>query len=292
MATAQTRTILTPALTRQPARIRWWEQALHNRNLLLGTSVLALILVFALFAPWLSPYDPYAIDYARALQPPSFRHLFGTDLYGRDIFTRVLYGGRIDLQVGLISVIAPFVVGTLLGALAAYFGDRWDSLIMRIVDIVQAFPFIILVIAIVAILGPGLRNMYLAVALVAWVVYARLVRGEILIEKQKEYILAAKALGNSDARIILRHLMPNVILPSIVFATSDIALYILLAAALSFLGLGVKPPVPEWGAMITEGQPFMTTAWWISTLPGLAIVLTGIALSLIGDGLADLFRVR
>lgn len=292
MATAETRTIPTLALARQPMRVRWWERALHDRNLVLGVGMLAIIASLATFAPWVSPYDPYAIDYASALQPPSLQHLFGTDLYGRDIFTRVLYGGRIDLQIGVISVIAPFVIGTSLGAVAGYFGGRWDTFVMRVVDIVQAFPFIILVIAIVAILGPGLRNMYLAVALVAWVIYARLVRGEILVEKQKEYVMAARALGNPDARVIVRHLMPNAIIPSIVFATSDIALYVLLAAALSFLGLGVKPPTPEWGAMITEGQPFMTTAWWISALPGLAIVLTGIALSLIGDGLADLFRLR
>lgn len=289
-------TLETPAAAlftaRLPARRPWWERALHTRNLMLGIGLLGVILLLAIAAPLVTPYGPYTTDYAHALQPPSLQHLFGTDMYGRDIFTRVLYGGRIDLQVGVLSVLAPFLIGTLLGALAGYFGGWWDTLVMRIVDVVQAFPFIILIIAIVAILGPGLRNMYVAVALVAWVVYARLIRGEILVEKQKEYVLAARALGNTDSRVIFRHLMPNVILPSLVFATADMALYILLAAALSFLGLGVKPPTPEWGAMITEGQPFMTTAWWISALPGTAIIATGIALSLIGDGLADLFRLR
>jgi peptide/nickel transport system permease protein len=161
---------------------------------------------------------------------------------------------------------------------------------MRILDIVQAFPFIVLIIAVVAILGPGLNNMYIAVALTAWVVYARLIRSEILVQKEQEYVIAAQAMGASNWRVMLRHLMPNTITSSIVYSMADIALYILLAASLSFLGLGAKPPTPEWGALITEGQAYMTTAWWMSTLPGVAIVITGIGLSLIGDGLSDLLR--
>ena len=202
----------------------------------------------------------------------------------------MIYGTQIDLRVGAIAVIAPFLIGIMLGCLAGYFGGWIDTLIMRCVDIVQAFPFIVIIVAIVAVLGPGLNNMFVAVALTAWIVYARLVRSEILVVKHKDFVLAAQVLGLSDLRIIGRYVLPNVITASIVYAMADIALYIGLAAALSFLGLGAKPPEPEWGAMITEGRAYMTTAWWMSVFPGLAMVITGIGLSLIGDGLADVLR--
>jgi peptide/nickel transport system permease protein len=270
-------------------RSRRWRRY-RNRNLLIGGCMLGAIVLLALFAPLISPYEPLKQDYAITQQPPSLAHPFGTDNFGRDVFTRVLYGARIDLRVGLISVIPPFIIGIVLGALAAYYGGILDTLIMRLADIVQSFPFIVLVIAIVAVLGPGLTNMYIAVALIAWIVYARLIRSEILVEKQKEYVVAARACGNTDWRILKLHLLPNVISSSVVFAMADIALYILLAASLSFLGLGAKPPMPEWGAMITEGRDFITTSWWMSALPGLAIVITGVALSFVGDGLADALR--
>jgi peptide/nickel transport system permease protein len=270
-------------------RSRRWRRY-RNRNLLIGCGMVGAIVLLAIFAPLISPYEPLKQDYSITQQPPSLAHPFGTDNFGRDVFTRVLYGARIDLRVGLISVIPPFIIGIVLGALAAYYGGILDTLIMRLADIVQSFPFIVLVIAIVAVLGPGLTNMYIAVALIAWIVYARLIRSEILVEKQKEYVLAARACGNTDWRILKLHLLPNVISSSIVFAMADIALYILLAASLSFLGLGAKPPMPEWGAMITEGRDFITTSWWMSALPGLAIVVTGVALSFVGDGLADALR--
>ena len=275
----------------RPVRRHFWRRRITgNRNLVVGVSIFSLLVLVAIFAPVLTPYDPYSHHYDNTLQPPSLEHPFGTDNFGRDVFTRVLYGTRIDLRVGIIAVISPFVIGIALGALSGYYGGLWDTFVMRGVDVVQAFPTIVLIIAVIAILGPGLRNMYIAVAVVAWVIYARLIRGEILVEKNKEYVEAARALGHSDWSIITKHLMPNVITSSIVFAMADIALYILLAAALSFLGLGARPPEPEWGAMITEGQSFMTTAWWMSALPGLAIVITGVALSLIGDGLSDILR--
>jgi peptide/nickel transport system permease protein len=278
------------ALTRQVREQHWSHRALRVRNLIVGAAMVCMIALVALLAPYLTPYDPVMHDYSRALQGPSLSHPFGTDNFGRDVLTRVLYGGRIDLRVGIISVIPPFIIGILLGSLAGYYGGRTDSIIMRCVDMVQAFPFIVLIIAIVAVLGPGLNNMYIAVAIVAWVVYARLIRGQILVEKQKEYVHAARAIGSSDLRILGRHLLPNAITSSIVFSMADIALYIGLAASLSYLGLGAKPPSPEWGAMITDGQNFMTTAWWMSAIPGLAIVVTGIAFSLIGDGLSDVLR--
>lgn len=271
-------------------RRRWWDGVIRSRNLMIGLGILAALILIAIFAPFLTPYDPYTQDYARTLQSPSLSHPFGTDNFGRDVLTRVLYGTRIDLRVGVIAVISPFIIGVILGSLAGYYGGITDTLVMRAVDVVQAFPSIVLIIAMMAILGTGLRNMYIAVAVVAWVIYARLVRGEILVEKNKEYVEAARALGNGSGRVIWKHVLPNVIGSSIVFAMADIALYILLAAALSFLGLGARPPTPEWGAMITEGQSFLMTAWWMSSLPGIAIVITGLAFSLIGDGLSDVLR--
>jgi peptide/nickel transport system permease protein len=269
---------------------QWWHRVLRSRNFVIGISVILALVAIAILAPAISPYDPLEQNYAEATQPPSRHHLFGTDEFGRDIFSRVIYGTRIDLQVGIISVIAPFVIGIALGAASAYYGGIVDTLIMRLVDVVQGFPFIVIIVAIVAALGPGLNNMYIAVAIIAWIVYARLIRSEILVEKQKEYVTAARAIGANDWRVISRHILPNTITTSIVFSMADIALYILLAASLSFLGLGAQPPSPEWGAMITEGQNFMTTAWWMSALPGLAIIITGVALSFVGDGLADILR--
>jgi peptide/nickel transport system permease protein len=267
-----------------------WRRRLRNRNLIIGVAMVVALVLIAAFAPVIAPYKPQAQDYSITLRSPSWQHPFGTDNFGRDVFSRVIHGTRIDLRVGLISVIPPFIIGIILGSLAGFYGGWPDTIVMRLVDIVQAFPFIVLIIAIVAVLGPGLNNMFIAVAVTAWIVYARLIRSEILVEKHKEYVIAAKAMGNHDWRIISRHVMPNVITSCIVYSMADIALYILLAAALSFLGLGAKPPTPEWGAMITEGQSFMTTAWWMSALPGLAIIVTGIALSLVGDGLSDALR--
>lgn len=278
------------AMATRESRRHWWDAPVRSKNLMFGVGILLLLVLVAIFAPVLTPYDPYTQNYSNTLQPPSLTHPFGTDNFGRDVFTRVLFGTRIDLRVGIIAVIAPFIIGILLGTLSGYYGGITDTILMRAVDVVQAFPSIILIIAIIAILGPGLQNMYFAVAFVAWVIYARLVRGEILVEKQREYVEAARAVGNNDWRVMRKHVLPNVITSSIVFAMADIALYILLAASLSFLGLGAQPPEPEWGAMITEGQSFITTAWWMSALPGLAIVVTGIALSLIGDGLSDVLR--
>lgn len=289
MATTQTQ--IAPTLPAAPSlarrRLRRW---VTNRNLLLGLAIILALVLLAIFAPMLTPYEPQEQNYDITLQSSSLQHPFGTDNLGRDILTRVLYGARIDLRVGVIAVVAPFIIGMLLGCAAGYFGGWIDTLVMRCVDIVQAFPFIVIVVAIVAVLGPGLNNMYIAVALTAWIVYARLIRGEILAVKHKEYVEAARLVGMTDLRIIWRYLLPNVITSSIVYAMADIALYIGLAAALSFLGLGAKPPEPEWGAMITEGQAYITTAWWMSVFPGLAMVITGIGLSLIGDGLGDVMR--
>jgi peptide/nickel transport system permease protein len=270
-----------------PRLFRW-----RQRNLIVGGALIALIVLIAIFAPAIAPMGEQETDYTARLVPPGRDHLFGTDNLGRDVFSRVLYGAQIDLQVGLISVMLPFLVGVALGCLAGYYGGRIDNVVMRVSDIIQAFPFLILIIAIVAVLGIGLPSVYVAVALVAWVSYARLIRGEILVAKNQEYVEAARALGASDARVIGRHLLPNVITSALVFATTDVVLYIVLVTSLSYLGLAARPPSPEWGAMITEGRTFMATAWWISLFPGLAVVITGIAFSIFGDGLADALRVR
>jgi peptide/nickel transport system permease protein len=288
---ATTHTQMGPTLTAATSpswrRLRRW---VRSRNLLIGLAIMLALVLVAALAPLLTPYEPQEQNYDITLQSPSLQHPFGTDNFGRDILTRVIYGARIDLRVGVIAVIAPFIIGMLLGCAAGYFGGWIDTIVMRCVDIVQAFPFIVIVVAIVAVLGPGLNNMFIAVALTAWIVYARLIRGEILAVKHKEYVEGARVIGMSDLRIIRRYVLPNVITSSIVYSMADIALYIGLAAALSFLGLGAKPPEPEWGAMITEGQAYITSAWWMSVFPGLAMVVTGIGLSLIGDGLADVLR--
>ena len=274
----------------RPRRNRVLKQ-LGNRNLIIGGSILLLLILIAALAPWLTPHDPLEVDPQNALRSPNLDHPFGTDNFGRDVLTRVVHGARIDLRAGLIAVISPFIIGVFVGTVAGFYGGWADTIAMRAVDIVQAFPGLVLLIFLVSVLGPGLTNMYIAVAMFAWIVYARLIRSTILVEKNKEYITAAKSIGGSNWRIIGRHVFPNAVIPCVVFAATDIALYIGLLAGLSYLGLGERPPAPEWGAMVAGGQPFMVTAWWISALPGAAIVVTGIALSLIGDGLGDVLRM-
>jgi peptide/nickel transport system permease protein len=211
----------------------------------------------------------------------------GTDNLGRDVFSRVLYAGRVDFQIGLITTYVPLVTGMLVGAVAGYFGGWIDTVLMRIVDVVIAFPFLVLVIAILAVVGPGLTGMYIAVLSVGWSMYARLSRAEMLVLREKQFMLAAEALAFPRHRIFFRLAIPKLLRPNLVFSMADFVLNILLAASLSFLGLGVRPPTPEWGAMIAEGQSFLLNAWWIATLPGVVIVVVGIGLSLIGDGLAE-----
>jgi peptide/nickel transport system permease protein len=272
-----------PRLRRRARADRRWA----TWTLYAGVAVVGLVGGAAVFAPLIAPSAPTAQDLANAFQPPSLDHLMGTDNLGRDIFSRVVYAARTDLQIGLIMTYIPLVTGVLLGAVAGYFGRWVDTVIMRLVDVVIAFPFLVLVIAILAVVGPGLKGMYIAVLSVGWSMYARLTRAEMLVLREQQFVLAAEALGFSRKRIIFRHAVPNLLRPNIVFSMADFVLNILLAASLSFLGLGVTPPTPEWGAMVAEGQNFLLNAWWITTLPGLVIVVVGIGLSLIGDGLAE-----
>jgi peptide/nickel transport system permease protein len=252
-----------------------------------GVFIVLLTTALSIAAPLLGFTNPNEVNLSQALLPPSSQHIFGTDDLGRDIFTRVLYGGRIDLSFGIITTYLSLAIGLILGALAGYYGGFLDTLVMRAVDLVISFPFIVLILAITAITGPGLYGAYVGVLVVSWALYARLTRGEMLALREKQYIMAAQTLGFTTWRIILVHSIPNLLRSNLVFSMSDIVLNILTLAALSYLGLGVAPPTPEWGAIIAQGQKYLFTAWWISTLPGLVIVLVGVGFSLVGDGLAD-----
>jgi peptide/nickel transport system permease protein len=256
-------------------------------SLWVGVAIIGLVVLCAVLAPLITPGGPNEQDLLSTLQHPSWAHPFGTDNLGRDIFSRTVYAARIDLLVGLVTTYVPLVLGVGLGLIAGYRGGWLETVVMRAVDVVVAFPFIVLVIAVIAIVGPGLLGVYIGITFVGWALYARLTRAEVLVVKEQQFVFAAKSLGYSNTRILLRHILPNVIRPNLVFSTLDIVLNILVLASLSFLGLGVQPPTAEWGLMVSEGQTFLLTAWWISTLPGFVIVLAGVGFSLIGDGLAD-----
>lgn len=261
-------------------------------GLIAGGSMVLVLAGVALLAPLVSPYDPNAQNFDLILQPPSPAHLFGTDNFGRDVLTRVLYGTAIDLRIGMLAVVFPFLFGALVGGAAGCYGGWVDTVVMRTVDVITAVPFLILVIAIVAFLGPGEVNIFLAIGGVGWVTYSRLVRGEVLREKQLEYVAAARALGFGRARILVGHLLPNALAPAVIFLASDVVLVILTTASLGYLGLGVRPPAPEWGMMISEGQQFLSDGWWVATMPGFACMVAGLAFILLGDGIADFMRVR
>ena len=257
-------------------------------TLLTGGALLFAWLLIAAFGPMLSPHDPIAVDIASALQPPGGEHPLGTDSFGRDVLTRLLYGARIDLQMAFFGVVGPFIIGTLVGLLAGNFGGIADSILMRILDVTVSFPYFVLVIAIVAVLQPGLASFYISLTLVNWVSYARLVRSEVIVMRQSDFVLAARIIGLGEVRIMSHHLLPNVIASAVVFLFTDAVLVIVLGSSLGFLGLGVQPPQAEWGVMIAEGQLYLADAWWISVFPGLSISLLALAFSLIADGLAKL----
>lgn len=281
-------TMHSPALEVAARPRRRWPKP----TLLIGLALLLLLLAAALFPRALAPFSPTDFDYEALLQGPSAKHPFGTDNFGRDVLSRVIYATRVDLQIAVFTTLFPFLFGTLLGALTGYLGRWSDALVGRIADLVVVFPFLVLVIAIVAVLGPGLTNMYIAVSAVGWVSYWRLTRGEVMNQKKAEYAQAGRVLGYSPSRILLRHLLPNAVTPAIVYLMTDMSLGILLGASLGYLGLGAQPPTAEWGVMVADGKNFMATAWWISTFPGLALTLAGVTFSLIGDGLADALRPR
>jgi len=261
-------------------------------SFIIGIIIIILAVLISFFPQYIAHYDPIKINAHSLLLSPSSDHLFGTDNYGRDVFSRVIWSTRIDLQIGVFATIVPFVIGSIIGLITGYYGGIIDNILMRIIDILMAFPFTILIIVIITILGKGIRNIYIAIWIVGWLPYAKLVRGEVLVFKNAEYIQAATVAGFSNARILLRHMLPNVISPAVVFTASDVVLCMLTGASMSFLGLGVQPPTPEWGAILNEGRAYIMNAWWITFFPGLFMAITGIGFSLLGDGLTDFLRTK
>jgi len=263
------------------------KRLVRNFAFTLGALLTILLIAVALAAPLIAPFDPNAQDTIRRLEAPSHQHPLGLDDLGRDVLSRILYGARVSLRVGFSVVLIAGAIGIALGSISGYFGGAVDVTIMRICDILLAFPGILLAIALVAVLGPSLNNVILALATIGWVGYARLVRGQVLKVREMEYVTAAKALGARSPRVILRHVLPNVINPVIVMATLGLAGAILAEAALSFLGLGVQPPTPSWGSMLTSGRQYLGIANHLAIYPGIAIMLAVMGLNFLGDGLID-----
>lgn len=266
----------------------FWYKLKRNPMTLVGLAILGVIILLSLSAPLISSYDPNKINVIERFQGPSVKHWFGTDEVGRDIFTRILYGSRLSLGVGILVVLAAGVVGTVLGTVSGYFGGKIDQIIMRIMDMVLAFPSLVLAMALAAALGPNLQNAMIAIAIVKIPVYVRLARGETLALREKLFVKAAVTFGIKPWRIITRHIIPNAISPIIIQITLDVGDAILLVATLGFLGLGAQPPTPEWGAMISVGWKYLLDYWWYPTFPGLALFLASGALNLIGDGIRDI----
>ncbi len=267
-------------------------QLRRNRGAVAGLILLTAEILVALAAPWVAPYDPTAQDLLAPLQAPSWSHPFGTDEVGRDILSRLIYGARISLSVGLISVGIAGVGGVALGLVSGFFGGRIEEVILRSMDLMLAFPGILLALAIVAVLGPGLFNVMVAVGLSDIPSFTRLTRGQTLAIREMDYVSGARAIGCPDGRVLWRYILPNVLPALIVLATLRVATAILTASGLSFLGLGAQPPTPEWGAMLALGRTFLRQAWWITTFPGLAIMVTVLGINMLGDGLRDALDPR
>ncbi len=285
-----------------PVEERQWlvtlKRLARRRTAIFGLGVVLVVLLAALFAPWLTPFDPLEQDINQRLKEPGWQtaagriHMLGTDHLGRDILARVIFGSRIALVVGVSAVLISGVLGMAIGLVAGYFGGKVDDFFMRLADIQLAFPFILLAIAVIGVLGPNLRNIIIVIGVSSWVVYARVVRGEVLSIREREFVQAAIALGSRDGRVLVRHVLPNAFTPWLVVATLDMARVIVIESALSFLGLGVQPPTPTWGGMLADGRVYLSTAWWLATFPGLAILVTVLGINLLGDGLRDTLDPR
>jgi len=273
-------------------RVRVWTHLWRKPGAVVGAAIIAAFVALAAFAPAVTPYPPTRMDFGAVQQPPSAAHPFGTDDLGRDVLSRVAHGARISLQVGVIAVGIAAIVGTLMGLVAGLAGGWLDGLIMRTVDVMLAFPGILLALAVVAVLGPGLANMMIAVGVSAIPVYARTVRGTTLAVMELDYVTGARALGAGQVRVALRYVLPNVSAPIIVLATIGFATSILSAAGLSYLGLGAQPPTPEWGSMLSDARAYLRTGWWMAVFPGLAIMIVVMAFNLLGDGLRDVLDPR
>jgi len=278
--------------------VRVVTRLVRRRTALFGLIVVLAVLVAAVFASLVSPPAPLAQDIGQRLKEPGWQdaqgriHPLGTDHLGRDILSRIIHGSRIALSVGLAAVAISGVLGMAVGLVSGYFGGRVDDFFMRLADVQLAFPFILLAIAVIGVLGPSLRNIIIVIGVSSWVVYARVVRGEVLSIREREFVQAAVALGSRDYRVLVRHVLPNAFTPWLVVATLDMARVIVIESALSFLGLGVQPPTPTWGGMLADGRVYLSTAWWLATFPGLAILVTVLGINLLGDGLRDTLDPR
>jgi peptide/nickel transport system permease protein len=291
-----------PLATEPPSALRQWtafgRRLARRRTALFGLVVVVLVASTALSAPWLSPFDPVEQDIGNRLKPPGWRdaagvlHPLGTDHLGRDLLARVIHGAQPALMVGFAAVLLSGLLGMVTGLLSGYFGGRTDDILMRLGDIQLAFPFILLAIAVIGVLGPSLPVIIVVIGVSSWVIYARVVRGAVLSLREREFVQAAHALGLRDWRILVRHILPNAFTPWLVVATLDMARVIVIESALSFLGLGVQPPTPTWGGMLADGRVYITTAWWLATFPGLAILTTVLGINLFGDGLRDTLDPR
>jgi peptide/nickel transport system permease protein len=253
----------------------------------IGIGILAVLFLAGLLAPLIAPYGQNQLDFTSVLQPPSLDHLMGTDAAGRDVFSRTLYALRLDLTIVVLVTYIPLPIGVLIGAVAGYYGGLLDGILARITDTMIAFPFIVLVIAVISIVGPGVKGVLIGVPIVAWALYARLARSEMLVLREQPFMLATTALGYSKRRAILRHAVPNLMRSSLIYSTLDMVVNLLLLAGLAYLGLGAQPPNAELGSIIADGQTTLLTAWWVATLPGLVVVLFGVGAGLLGDGLSD-----
>ena len=273
-------------------------ELLRNRAAVLGLAIVLAVVIAAVFAAWIAPADPTAQAITQRLKPPLWRDpagqlvLLGTDHLGRDILSRLIFGARISLAIGLLAVTVAGTIGTLMGLVAGYRGGRVDDFCMRLTDTMLAMPFILLALAVIAVLGPSLKNIVFVLGVTSWVSYARVVRAEVLTLRAREFVAAAMALGSGGRRIVFRHLLPNVLTPVIVIATLEVARMIILESALSFLGLGIPPPTPTWGGMLADGRAYISTAWWLATFPGLCIMLTVLGINLLGDWLRDVLDPR
>ncbi len=269
-----------------------WDRFRKNQLAVAGGVVIVVLGAVALLAPWIAPFDPSVIDRKHILEAPSSTHIFGTDDLGRDVLSRAIYGARISLAVGFVAVGIATVIGIVVGALAGYYGGWTDRVIMRFVDVMLAIPTFFLILAVIAFLEPSIWNIMAVIGATSWMSVARLVRAEFLSLKEREFVLAARSVGASDLRIILRHILPNAMAPVIVSAVLGIAAAVLVESALSFLGIGVQPPTPSWGNMLTAGKDNIEIAWWLSVFPGLAILVTALGYNLLGDGLRDALDPR
>jgi peptide/nickel transport system permease protein len=270
----------------------FWGRFRGNPLAVTGLTLVAALFLLSLIAPWVAPYDPNVIDLKSVLMAPSSQHLLGTDTLGRDVLSRIIYGSRVSLKVGFVAVGLATLVGLLVGSLAGYYGGWVDQVLMRLVDLMLCFPAFFLILAVIAVLEPSIWNIMVVIGLTSWMGVARLVRAEFLSLREREFVVAARALGASDSRLIWRHMLPNALAPVMVSATLGVAGAILTESALSFLGLGVQPPTPSWGNILTAGKDNIEIAWWLSVFPGLAILITVMSYNLLGEGIREAIDPR